>query len=85
MKKITVKIDGMMCGMCEAHVQDAIRKAFDVKSVKASKAKKNAVIVSEAPLPEEELRRTIDATGYSFISYTSEPYEKSGFHLFGKR
>ena len=27
MSKITVKIDGMMCGMCEAHVCDAIRKA----------------------------------------------------------
>ena len=27
MKRITMKIDGMMCGMCEAHVCDAIRKA----------------------------------------------------------
>ena len=28
MEKVTVKIDGMMCGMCEAHICDAIRKAF---------------------------------------------------------
>ena len=26
MNKITVKIDGMMCGMCESHVNDAIRR-----------------------------------------------------------
>ena len=23
-----VKVDGMMCGMCESHVNDAVRKAF---------------------------------------------------------
>ena len=28
MIKTTVKVDGMMCGMCESHVNDAIRKAF---------------------------------------------------------
>ena len=27
MYKTTLKIDGMMCGMCEAHVCDAVRKA----------------------------------------------------------
>ena len=27
MIKTTMKIDGMMCGMCEAHICDAIRKA----------------------------------------------------------
>ena len=30
---ITVQVDGMMCGMCEAHVNDAVRKAFPVKKV----------------------------------------------------
>ena len=31
MWKYTVEVNGMMCGMCEAHVNDAIRKAFPVK------------------------------------------------------
>jgi len=31
MMKITLKIDGMMCGMCESHVNDTLRKAFPVK------------------------------------------------------
>lgn len=31
MVKTIVGIDGMMCGMCESHVNDVIRKSFDVK------------------------------------------------------
>ena len=33
MTQITIKIDGMMCGMCESHVNDAVRRAFPVKKV----------------------------------------------------
>ena len=28
MVKTTLKIDGMMCGMCESHVNDAITKCL---------------------------------------------------------
>ena len=31
MWKYTIQVDGMMCGMCESHVNDAVRKAFPVK------------------------------------------------------
>lgn len=31
MVKITLKIDGMSCGMCEAHINDAVRAAFRIK------------------------------------------------------
>ena len=36
MTQTTLKIDGMMCGMCESHINDAIRKEFPVKKVTAS-------------------------------------------------
>ena len=36
MYKITAEVEGMACGMCEAHVNDAIRAAFDVKKVSSS-------------------------------------------------
>ena len=36
MIETTVGIDGMQCGMCEAHVNDTIRAAFPVKKVSAS-------------------------------------------------
>ena len=28
-----VQVDGMMCGMCESHINDAIRSHFQVKKV----------------------------------------------------
>ena len=31
MWKYTIEVTGMMCGMCESHVNDAVRKAFPVK------------------------------------------------------
>lgn len=31
MVKITLGISGMACGMCEAHINDTVRAAFDVK------------------------------------------------------
>ena len=40
MVKITLDIDGMACGMCEAHINDAVRKAFAVKKVSSSYTKK---------------------------------------------
>ena len=78
-----VQIDGMACSMCEAHVSDAIRKAFDVKSVKASHKKKTAEILSDTPLDEAALHAAIDPTGYTVGAVTSHPYEKKG--LFGRK
>lgn len=60
----TLKIDGMMCGMCESHINDAIRQHFSVKKVKSSKRKGETVIVSEEPLDPEALKRVIGETGY---------------------
>lgn len=39
MVKTTLGIDGMMCGMCESHMNDAIRNNFDVKKVTSSHRK----------------------------------------------
>ena len=39
MTKTTLEVDGMMCGMCESHVNEAIRKALDVKKVSSSHSK----------------------------------------------
>ena len=81
MNKITVKIDGMMCGMCESHVNDAIRRAFPVKKVTSSHTKGETVILTEEHIDEAALRAAIDATGYKVLSVKSGPYEKKG--LFG--
>ena len=67
MIKTTLKIDGMMCGMCESHVNDAIRKAFPaVKKVTSSHGKGETVVISEDPLDEAQVKAAIAATGYDF-------------------
>lgn len=84
MIKTTMIIEGMMCGMCEAHVSDAIRKAVpSAKKVAASRSKKEASFLTEEPVNTEMLRSAIDATGYTCLSVESAPYEKKG--LFGRK
>ena len=81
MLKITVKVDGMMCGMCESHINDAIRKAFKVKKVTSSHSKGKTVILTEDDIDEAVLRSAINATGYEAKTVTKEQYEKAGlFH-----
>jgi len=78
MFRIILGVEGMACGMCEAHINDAIRNAFTVKKVTSSHAKKQTVIISPSELPEEELRSAIKAAGYEVVSVSCEPYEKKG-------
>ena len=84
MVRMILEIDGMACGMCEAHVNDAVRRAFTVKKVTSSHAKGRTEILSEQPLEESELRAAIESTGYHVTAIQSEPYEKKGFFLFRK-
>lgn len=83
MRKVTLKVDGMMCGMCESHVNDAVRRAFPVKKVTSSHGKGETVILTEADIPEEKLREAVEATGYRVLAVSKEHYEKKG--LFGFR
>lgn len=83
MNKITVKIDGMMCGMCEAHICDTIRRAFPgAKKVSASRKSGEATFLSDGVPDGESLKKAITDTGYTFVSVSSEEYKKRG--LFGR-
>ncbi len=79
MIKITVKIDGMMCGMCESHINDAFRRSFDVKKVSSSHSKGQSEIITDKDIPDSKIKAVIEDTGYTFISAEREPYEKKGF------
>ncbi len=84
MIRTTVQIDGMMCGMCEAHVCDAIRRAVpSAQKVSASRGRKEASFLTEAPADAATLRAAIGATGYGCGEIRSVPCEKKG--LFGWR
>lgn len=41
MTKVTLEIEGMACSMCESHINEAVRKAFDVKKVSSSQQQKS--------------------------------------------
>ena len=79
MTKYTLVVDGMMCGMCESHVNDAVRKAFPVKKVTSSHSRKQTVVVAEEPIDEARLRQVIDATGYTALRPSvSQPLHTPG-------
>ncbi len=78
MVKITVGIEGMACGMCEAHINEAVRNAFQVKKVTSSHTKKQTVIIAEKDISEQELKSVVAKAGYDAVSVNSEPYMKKG-------
>lgn len=80
MIQTTLKIEGMQCGMCEAHVCDAIRKEVPAaKKVAASRSKKEASFQTQEPVNGDRLKAAIDATGYICLSVDSAPYTKKHF------
>ena len=72
MVKTVLDIDGMMCGMCESHINDAVRNHFTVKKVTSSRRKKRTEILSEEPLDEAALQKVIGETGYTLTGMHSE-------------
>ena len=83
MFKYTLKIDGMMCGMCEAHMNDAIRRDFKVKKVTSSHSKGETVIIAAEELDEEQIKKTVTELGYDLNGVDKEPYKKKS--LFSRK
>jgi copper chaperone CopZ len=84
MNQITVNVEGMACGMCESHINEAVRNAFPVKKVTSSHTKKQTVILAEQEIDEAKLKEVINQTGYTAVSVETKPFEKKGLFHFGK-
>ncbi len=71
MTKNIIGIEGMMCPHCEAHMTEAIKKAFGVSDASASHQEKKAEFIAESAVSEEFARKTVADAGYTFtgISY----------------
>lgn len=83
MIKTTLKIDGMMCGMCEAHINDVIRKVVpDAQNVKSSHTKGESTFISEQAPDENKIIAAVAETGYTVQSVNTEPYTKKFLGLF---
>lgn len=81
MVEITLKVDGMMCGMCESHVNDAIRKAVLVKKVTSSHVKNQTVVVAADDVDQNAVVKAVTEQGYRVTDISVKPYKKRG--LFG--
>ena len=91
MTETTVKISGMMCGMCEAHINDAVRLAFNPKKVTSSRRSGETVVISAQPLDGAKLAEVIKNTGYdlkgieSFDEGEAPEKEKKHFGHFHRK
>ena len=76
MVKTVLSVDSLVCDMCDAHMNDAIRRAFKVKKVTSSHAKGETVIITKNELTREDIEKAVSETGYRILSMKTEPYEK---------
>ena len=85
MVETILKVQGMMCGMCESHINDVVRKTAQVSKVSSSHTRGETVIVSDQELDLEALKQAIATTGYTVTGAETRPYEKKGFFAFWKK
>ena len=76
MVRILLTIDGMACSMCESHMNNCIRKNFNIDKVTSSHRKGTCEIIAENSITEAALRAAIEPTGYKITGYSCESYEK---------
>lgn len=78
MYKYILKVYGMRCGMCESHINDVIRRNFNVKRVNSSHIKNTTTIFTEEELSEDAIKKVIDATGYELTTIEKADAVKKG-------
>ena len=85
MFKIIAGVEGMMCGMCEAHASDAVRNNFQIKKVTSSHKSNTVEIITEEDITRDALETVIKSAGYTLTSFEKLPYEKKGLFSFAKK
>lgn len=76
MKQVNLKIDGMKCGMCEAHINDNVRHLDGIKKVSSSHIKGSCQIVCDDDVAIEDIKNAISKDGYHILDENIMPYEK---------
>ena len=85
MIRITVKVDGMMCGMCEAHVNDAVRRSLPVKKVTSNHKKGQTIILTEQDMEDRRIQAAIKDSGYTPMGITREEEKPRGLKALFKK
>ncbi len=64
----TVKIKGMMCPHCEAHVKKALESLDGIETAVPSHEAGNAVLTLSADVSEEAIKKAIEDAGYEYVT-----------------
>ena len=64
----TMKIEGMMCGHCEATVKKALEKLEGVASAEVSHEAGTAVVTLDGEVADEALKAAVEDRDYTVVS-----------------
>ena len=65
-KKVTIEfgVEGMMCGKCREHVENALKAVSGVKKVDVSLEDKKVKVVAADKVTEQQLKDAVVKAGY---------------------
>ena len=63
----TMKIEGMMCGHCEARVKKVLEKLEAVETAVVSHEKGTAMVTLKADITNDELKKTVEDQDYTVV------------------
>lgn len=66
--KRTMKIEGMMCGHCEAAVKKALEALPEVEVAEVSHEAGTAVVTLNAEIANDVLKKTVEDKDYTVLS-----------------
>ena len=64
----TIKIEGMMCGHCEASVKKALEAIPTVSQAQVSHEAGTAIVTLTAETPDQVLKKAVEDRDYTVIS-----------------
>ncbi len=85
MIKIVLSVDGMMCKMCEAHVNDAIKREFLNVKVSSSHQDGQTIILTKTEVDTEKLKEIVEKEGFKVLDIKVEEQKKKGLFGFLKK
>ena len=63
----TIKIEGMMCEHCEAHVKKGLEALPEVEKAVADHTKGTAVVTLKTAVSDEKLKKAVEDAGYKYL------------------
>ncbi len=63
----TIKVEGMMCHNCEAHVQKALESIRKVESAVADHEAGTVVLTLSGDVKEDKLKKAVEEAGYTYL------------------